>query len=210
MGAPIDLTGRTFGSLTIVKPVGRVGLKHGRHWLCRCACGNEIVRAANALAYGRTTRCPTCRYIAARSTRPINPPPSIEGATWLPVHPGAFALVDTDVFERVKNYAWTLMACGYARRNIILPDGTKGSRLLHHEVVTVDDGRDIDHRNRNKLDCRRTNIRPATRAQNLANRGRRVSNTSGAKGVVAQHGKWTATISLGTFHAYPVDAQRER
>jgi hypothetical protein len=66
----------------------------------------------------------------------------------------------------------------------------------------------IDHANRDQLDNRRSNLRPATPVNNSANRGQLRRGTSPYKGVYRLDGKrtWTAairrsnkTIWLGTF-----------
>lgn len=66
-----------------------------------------------------------------------------------------------------------------------------------------------DHRNRNKLDNRRGNLRQATPLQNAVNQSLRKDNASGFKGVTwnKQVGKWKAQIRdtgrrlfLGYFH----------
>ena len=56
----------------------------------------------------------------------------------------------------------------------------------------------LDHENRNSLDDRIGNLRPATKTQNGWNRGLMSTNTSGVKGVSwseAAH-KWQATIRI--------------
>lgn len=41
MGKKIDLTGQTFGRLTVIEESGRT--KKGQvKWLCKCSCGNEV------------------------------------------------------------------------------------------------------------------------------------------------------------------------
>lgn len=46
-----DLTGQTFGQLTVKKYVGQ------RRWLCRCSCGKETVVFAANLTRGHTKSC---------------------------------------------------------------------------------------------------------------------------------------------------------
>lgn len=55
-----DLTGKTFGRLTVVKrDIERDTKSGGVHWLCQCSCGNtELVSViANQLRSGRTLSC---------------------------------------------------------------------------------------------------------------------------------------------------------
>jgi hypothetical protein len=48
-----DLTGQTFGRLTVL---GRDGIKHGgAAYLCRCACGKQTTIAGRQLRAGVTT-----------------------------------------------------------------------------------------------------------------------------------------------------------
>jgi gluconate kinase len=56
----------------------------------------------------------------------------------------------------------------------------------------------IDHIDRNRLNCQRNNLRPATNSQNLANRGKNRNNTSGYKGVTwdKERRKWLAQIEV--------------
>lgn len=37
----IDLTGKRFGRLTVIRPVDKIGVKY--KWVCQCDCGNETV-----------------------------------------------------------------------------------------------------------------------------------------------------------------------
>lgn len=54
---------------------------------------------------------------------------------------------------------------------------------------------EVDHRNGKRADDRLRNLREATRAQNLANRGLQKNNTSGFKGVRRSFsGRWRASI----------------
>lgn len=50
-----DLTGKTFGELTVVKFVQTDDRM--THWLCKCSCGNEILVYSGHLKSGHTTKC---------------------------------------------------------------------------------------------------------------------------------------------------------
>ena len=51
-----DLTGQTFGRLTVIKQAGRYG--DGKVlWKCRCECGKERIVHGVDLSRGRTKSC---------------------------------------------------------------------------------------------------------------------------------------------------------
>jgi hypothetical protein len=63
MPNPIDLAGQTFGRLTALHPE-RLRGKYG--WLCRCACGNEVVQTSRNLTSGNTRSCGCFRRVRGR------------------------------------------------------------------------------------------------------------------------------------------------
>jgi hypothetical protein len=94
-------------------------------------------------------------------------------------------------------------------------------RLAYFLMTEAWPAYDVDHVNRNKLDNRWENLRPATRAQNTANTSKQSNNTSGFKGVsyYKSRGKWEANLCrkrLGYFdcpvaaHLAYVVASRKR
>lgn len=135
----------------------------------------------------------------------------------IPLTQGMVALVDDDDFDLVSQYKWCARKCRhtyYAVRWIKRPDGTGTQTQLHRAILKTD--KSIDHINRNGLDNRRVNLRPATHSQNQANRLQSIKNRSGYKGVHEGAGKnkWQAEIcfqnkrfTLGT-HMTPEDAAR--
>lgn len=110
-----------------------------------------------------------------------------------------FALIDREDWK-LAAIQWRPLRSStgdfYAWRTICLGIGIYHALYLHREVMQAADGVEVDHRNGDTLDCRRSNLRSATRVQNARNgRVRRASNTSGYKGVSATpHGRWRACI----------------
>ncbi len=51
-----DLTGRTFGYLTVVKRAEKGDSRH-RYWVCNCICGNEKIVEESHLKNGHTKSC---------------------------------------------------------------------------------------------------------------------------------------------------------
>lgn len=110
---------------------------------------------------------------------------------------GKEAWVSDKDFAYLNRWSWCFSE-GYAVRGS-WRDG-RNITVRMHLVVAKRMGlvtrRDIDHRNRKKLDNRRSNLRAATRQQTSANVGRRVDNTSGFKGVSKFRDKWQAGIRV--------------
>jgi len=61
-----DLTGQTFGRLTVIKRVENIG-KHVR-WLCKCSCGVEKIFYSTNLKRGLSTSCGCFRKEKLSST----------------------------------------------------------------------------------------------------------------------------------------------
>ena len=53
----IDLTGKKFGRLMVLKRVFPPNTKNKAYWLCQCDCGNTIVCASRNLREGSTKSC---------------------------------------------------------------------------------------------------------------------------------------------------------
>lgn len=58
-GNVIDITGKTFGHLTVLSPASRpkTTKENGQFWLCRCTCGKEKVVHGHSLRRGQTKSC---------------------------------------------------------------------------------------------------------------------------------------------------------
>jgi hypothetical protein len=59
---PTDLSGKRFGSLTVIKLHGRYGRQKSWRWLARCDCGNEQAIFTGNLTNGRTKHCLKCSF----------------------------------------------------------------------------------------------------------------------------------------------------
>lgn len=116
----------------------------------------------------------------------------------IPLSKGAFTIVDDADVERVNAEGkWQAVDCDgklYARRSA---QHAGVQRVVYlHTFLT---GWSLtDHINGMTLDNRRENLRPATPAQNAANRGRNINKKNSIYKGVYWHGatqSWTARIS---------------
>jgi hypothetical protein len=107
------------------------------------------------------------------------------------------AVVDAGSFELVKKHKWYLDNSGYVTTRV----KAKLVRLSRLLMEPIPEGHEIDHKDRNPLNNRMSNLRYATSSQNKANKTCGL-NTSGFKGVCwdkARH-KWVARISRHRKH----------
>lgn len=88
------------------------------------------------------------------------------------------ALIDADDFPLVKSYDWYLMICRKVIKYAVAKSQAGPVVILHRIILNAPRGLFVDHKNGNGLDCRRANIRVATRSQNGANRIKRASTSS--------------------------------
>jgi len=88
------------------------------------------------------------------------------------------AIIDADDFDVVSKHKWTLQSGGYVRTFV-----GKNVLYLHRLVMGANGNLEIDHINRNKIDCRKQNLRFATRTQNSANKDCNKGNPIKVKGV---------------------------
>lgn len=141
--------------------------------------------------------------------RKMSRPYPIVGSPWWAIDLSiGVVLIDADVAERFacSSFGSTGAKSGLPYATVFLENR---NRSLHRAVYgAVEPGVQIDHQNRDRLDCRRSNLRVASRSQNLANRGAQANNTSGFKGVRREKrtGRWVGRIGgihgslhLGTF-----------
>lgn len=112
----------------------------------------------------------------------------------IPLPGGRAAQVDDCDFDRISRHAWHVAHNGYAIRRVRREDGSKFMVFMHREVFGWV-ARDVDHRDGNKLNCTRDNLRAASRMQNCGNQRMR-GGSSSFKGVcwAKSLGKWVAYI----------------
>lgn len=126
---------------------------------------------------------------------------------YVPLTKGYEAVIDAADVSLVSGRNWradvrrhrdgsirTVYAIGSER----LSDGKERTVLMHRVIACTPDRLETDHIDSNGLNNRRSNLRPATVAQNQYNRRLGTGNTSGFKGACWHKpiGKWVAQIKL--------------
>jgi hypothetical protein len=94
---------------------------------------------------------------------------------------GKFAIVDPEDYPRLAKHKWFLAKSptgSYtARWQRLKAKNTRKRIWMHREIIHIPKHLVCDHINRNGLDNRKANLRPATVSQNLCNRAKRKTKT---------------------------------
>lgn len=122
----------------------------------------------------------------------------------IPLSKGLVAIVDEDDYERLIRHNWSAVwsktsKSFYARRRTFSSDNARTQKMpMHREVMGDPRGMDIDHKNHDTLDNRKSNLRVVTRSQNVMNQRLRSDNRSGVTGVCwyPANRKWGAHIRI--------------
>jgi hypothetical protein len=217
MGQFIDMTGWVMSEhgvpdsrLTVIKKgedyIGTNG-EHYAMWTCRCSCGNpiEFDVFGSCIRSGHTRSCGCLLVEFRKSGKAHKKENKIEyrddycvGYTSNTNREFYFDKEDEPI---VRKYCWCEKE-GYVKTHDPI---TKKTKSLHKEIT----GYELtDHIDRNPMNNRRYNLRPATQFDNSKNASIPKNNTSGYIGVSwnRQKNKWNAYImvnykkkNLGTF-----------
>ena len=200
-----DLTKQKFGRLTVIEQADDYINPKGRHcakWLCQCECGNVIEVVGTHLKNGNTKSCGCIRkeQCIKRNSK-SNTYEIYSDYVKMYTIKGEPFFIDLDDFDKVKIITWHRNNEGYIygklkRKNI----------SLHRYVMNCPDNMTVDHIHGalTRNDCRKNNLRIATRSQNGMNKGLRIINTSGITGV-SWHNlsqKWRARIMVNGKEIY--------
>lgn len=126
------------------------------------------------------------------------------GVARIPLTQGMEAIIDADDVGLVSGFNWTVMRVGrtaYAKRNDTR-GGTQKTVLLHRVIIGAAKTDCVDHRNGNGLDCRRENLRLASKPQNNRNTRMHRDNRIGFKGVCKHFSRYSASIQVNGQKQY--------
>lgn len=114
---------------------------------------------------------------------------------------GEVALVDDADYDDLMKYKWCLIqktdTLFYACRNNWY-DGKSHNITMHQQILGFIKGMEVDHRDGNGLDNRRSNLRHCTHQENTRNQKLNKNNKCGFKGVYWGKAlkKWRVAINV--------------
>jgi hypothetical protein len=121
----------------------------------------------------------------------------------IPLTQGKHALVDYDDLHLVANHKWHIK-CERRRTCYALRQAGKHKVSMHRTIMQCLEGFEIDHRNGDGLDNRRSNLRVCTHIENSHNRRPNKNGTSRYKGVSwrTKEKKWGVQITLNRRRSF--------
>jgi len=193
------LIGQRFGSLEVIsrdttKPQGH---GHKIYWNCRCSCGDHVSVRSDHLRGGKIK---SCGHILGDNTKTDAIEKAIKNNYIVARYDdysevslnGMVTLVNNDVAEKIIGCNWLLSTAGYLCRH-----GNDGKWIwLHRFIINAAENAKVDHKNRNRLDNRRENLRICTDEENARNAKIHKDNKCGFKGVYQSGNKFYAKISV--------------
>lgn len=201
MGRKLDLTGQKYNRLTVISSAGFKINPDGNRvylWNCLCDCGNSHIASTNALRMGKVKSC-GCQKIESSHigwNKRQNEYEIKDNYAIGKTRDGQTEFyIDLEDLEKVRPYCWYKHHTGYITAN----DENHHKIMLHKLVMDdLDNEFCIDHiRTENKNDCRKSNLRIATRSQNNQNRKNNNVGKSGVTGVRwhSRENQWVAVIN---------------
>lgn len=198
----LDLNGKRFGRLTIIKRVENRILPSGQkrsQWLCKCDCGNYATVLGHMLTSGNTQSCGCLHDEAFAKARKKYNTYDLSGEYGIGyTTKGEAFYFDLEDYDKIKDYCWTIRNNGYV--TAYCPT-TMNHILLHRLIMNCDNNNlyiDHIHGNKTRNDNRKSNLRIATPSQNMMNKPLLKNNTSGVTGVSwnKRKGKWESYITI--------------
>lgn len=196
-----DLTGRTFGRLTVIGQAEDYINTNGTHtamWKCKCSCGNnkEVFKRGANLKYDI---CPSCgcyrKEIIIKSQTKHNDYEICGDYVIMYTSKREPFLVSIEDFWKVRDITW------YKNNNnggyIINKTREKGTIILSRLIMDCPKDFIVDHQDGDTSNNIRDNLRIATYSENGMNHKIYSQNTSGYTGVSwdKKNKKWISYIT---------------
>ena len=209
MGKFKDLSGMQFGQLSVIKISHRN--KNGKIvYECNCSCGKEnLLIIGTHLTSGNTKSCGCLQKKIVKKIGKNNKQynkydlSGEYGIGWTNNTNTEFYF-DLEDYEKIKNFCWRNNDDDY-----ILTHDSKSNNYsniwIHRLILNVDqEDIEIDHKNHNKRDNRKENLRISIHSKNGKNKGLFKNNKSSTSDVCWHKAsqKWQARICVDNKRIY--------
>lgn len=196
--------------LTVIKQVDDyVSLKgeHRAQYLCKCNCGNEknIIAILTDIKHGKIKSCGCLQkemgaQLGKRNGKNNQTVLNLkdeygEYGYVICNNTGSKFYFDMEDYDLISKYCWSELIQKSGYHMLEAREKETGKTVFMIEVIGC---KNYDHIDRNTLNNRKYNLRPATVQENARNRSTRSDNTSGVTGVSWNKNvnKWFAHITI--------------
>ena len=214
-----DLTGMIFGRWKVPEQgeyiyIGTKGAI-GRTWLCECQCEKKTIKqiAEQSLKSGTSKSCgcylkDKLKEIGKRNRKLNHYDLSREYGVGYTSNTNEPFYFDLEDYDKIKEYTWFKDHSKGKGGQYIVSSLWEGRKYLYLHKFVMNTNNKVDHIDRNKLNCRKSNLRFCTSQENAMNTSLKSTNSSGVSGVSWRKDKekWRAyitkdgkQISLGHF-----------
>ena len=209
----VNLVGNTFARLTVIGiDEVKTSQKKRRHYICKCECGNIVSVASSQLLNGHTKSCgclqKECVNKSNKNKKKYNKydlskPFGICYAS----NTEEEILFDKEDYEIIKNYCWRVDSYGYAVTSVRNEVSGKYNKIvkMHQLLSQCTNDYVVDHKNGDKLDNQKHNLRMCYQRDNTKNHAVHKTSTTGVSGVTwdKKNQNWRVRIgkdiSIGSF-----------
>lgn len=178
----IDLAGRKIGRLEVIYKDGNVTHGQSAKWICQCECGNRVIKTSCYLLHSKTPSCgcwkkEICVNIGKNSVK-RNVYEIVDDTVIMYTNNTQAAFyIDLEDLDKVAKYTWVENHKGYIVR-------AANYLALHRYLMgDVNSSLVIDHKDRNKKNNKKNNLRIVTQQENTVNRSTNKNNEFGVAGV---------------------------
>ena len=209
MGKFKDLSGMKFERINVISLSHKN--QNGKYvYKCECDCGRKDLFIIGAhLTSGNTKSCGCLQKEIIKKNGKSNKKynkydlAGSYGIGWTTNANQEFYF-DLDDYNKISNYCWRSNDDGY-----IIAHDTKSNNYsniwIHRIILNLNDKTlEVDHKNHNKNDNRKENLRITTHSQNSKNQSISIANKSGTSDVCWHKatGKWQARICVDNQRIY--------
>lgn len=204
-----DLTGKTFGRWKVLAQGEYILIgtrkQKGRTWICECQCEKKTIKQIPEylLKNGHSQSCgcylrDRLREVGKQNRKLNKYDLSGEYGVGYTSNTNEPFYFDLEDFDKIKGYTWFKDHSKSDGGQYIVSSLWNERKYLYLHKFVMNTDHKIDHIDRNKFNCRKSNLRFCTDQENSMNMSLRSNNTSGISGVSWRKDKkkWRAYITI--------------
>lgn len=205
-----ELIGKKFSRLTVKQLDDSRNDK--TYFICKCDCGNEVSVNISQLVYGHTKSCGCLqreKVLTLNQNKKKYNRYDLETYSYgvcFSSNTEQEILFDKEDFDLINKYCWRIDANGYVVTSAKNESTGKYNKIikLHRFLMQCPQENVVDHKNTNKLDNRKSNLRICKQSDNTKNHNLYKTNKSGISGVIwdKKNNNWRVRIgdvNIGSF-----------